>query len=602
MPEITPPRWDLSNVYPGLDSPQFAADTERRQQMLDEMENLITSLEALDASRDADLVTNRVNHMLTEIDKLLLLDNTMGAFIHSFVATDSFNKDAMRKLSEFEKVSVRMDKLETRLRAWVGKIAPLLPQITAAPGPAQDHAFWLKEVAEQSRYLMSQPEEALAAELNLSGANAWQKLQGTITSQMTVNFELDGKVQTLSMPALINLRSHPDEEVRRRAYEAENQAWYTVREVLAAALNGVKGTAVTLNQHRGRTDALHSALDINRIDRQTLDAMLTAMRESLPMFGRYFQAKARKLGKEKLPWWDIFAPGGKNIRAYTYAEARAFVLDNFAKFSPDLSNFARRAFDGNWIDAEQRSGKRGGAFCMSVPGVKESRVLLSFDGSLDVVSTLAHELGHGFHNDCMFKAGRTELQRTSPMTMAETASIMCETIVMEAVLEQAKDPNEVSAILENMLTGDSQVIVDIYSRFLFETEVFKRREQAELSADEFCEIMESAQKEAYGDGLDERYLQKWMWTWKPHYYSGGLSFYNFPYAFGLLFATGLYAIYQQRGTEFVKDYMDLLASTGEAPAADLAARFGIDIRTRKFWEDSLKVAEKRVDRFCEIVG
>ncbi|MFZ3080062.1 MAG: hypothetical protein WA109_10275, partial [Bellilinea sp.] len=226
MPEITPPRWDLSNVYPGLASPEFAAATERRQQMLGEMENLVASLEALDASSDADLVASRINYMLTEFDKLLLLDNTMGAFIHSFVSTDSFNKEAMRKLSEFEQVSVRMDKLETRLRAWIGKIAPLLPQLTAAPGPAQDHAFWLQEVAEQSRYLMSQPEEALAAELNLSGANAWQKLQGTITSQMTVDFELDGKVQTLSMPALINLRSHPDEDVRRRAFEAESQAWH----------------------------------------------------------------------------------------------------------------------------------------------------------------------------------------------------------------------------------------------------------------------------------------------------------------------------------------------------------------------------------------
>jgi pepF/M3 family oligoendopeptidase len=506
----------------------------------------------------------------------------------------------MRKLSEFERVAVRSDKLETRLRAWVGKIAPLLPEITAQPGPAKDHAFFLQEAAQQSRYLMSQPEEALAAELNLSGANAWQKLQGTLTSQLTVEFELDGKVQTLSMPALINLHSHPDEDVRRRAYEAENKAWESVKEPLAACLNGVKGMAVTLNQHRGRTDAVHAALDINRIDRQTLEAMLTAMKESLPMFERYFASKARKLGKEKLAWWDLFAPGGKSTRTYTYPEARAFVLDNFAKFSPDLSDFARRAFDHHWIDAEQRSGKRGGAFCMSVPAVQESRVLLSFDGSLDVVSTLAHELGHGFHNDCMYKAGRTELQRRSPMTMAETASIMCETIVMEAVLAQAKDPDEVWAILENSLTGDSQVIVDIYSRYLFESEIFKRREQAELSADEICEVMEQSQKTAYGSGLDERYLQKWMWTWKPHYYFTGLDFYNFPYAFGLLFGTGLYAIYQQRGPDFVPEYKALLASTGMGDAASLAARFGIDIRDQAFWASSLRVIAERIERYIQL--
>lgn len=600
MTNTTPPRWDLTNVYPGLDAPEFLADTDRREKLLTELEARLTEMEKLDATSAAADVTRRVNGFLTEFNQYALLENTMGAYIHSFVSTDSFNKTAMRKLSEFEQVAIRTDKLETRLRAWVGKIATLLPKITAEPGPVQDHAFFLKEAAEQSRYLMSQTEEALAAELSLSGANAWNKLQGTITSQLTVEFELDGKVQTLSMPALINLRSHPDEDVRRRAYEAESKAWQSVKEPLAACLNGVKGTAVTLNQHRGRTDAVHRALDINRIDRQTLDAMLTAMKESQPMFERYFQSKARKLGKEKLPWWDVFAPGGKKSHTYSYPEARAFVLDNFTKFSPDLAAFAQRAFDHNWIDAEQRSGKRGGAFCMSVPGVKESRVLLSFDGSLDVVSTLAHELGHGFHNDCMFKAGRTELQRMSPMTMAETASIMCETIVMEAVLAQATDPDEVLAILESSLTGDAQVIVDIYSRFLFESEIFKRREQAELSADEFCEIMEQSQKAAYGSGLDERYLQKWMWTWKPHYYFAGLDFYNFPYAFGLLFGTGLYAIYQKRGASFVPEYKALLASTGMADAASLAARFGIDIRQPDFWRSSLAIIGKRVERYLAL--
>ncbi|MHB8192681.1 MAG: M3 family oligoendopeptidase [Bellilinea sp.] len=600
MSATVPPRWDLSNVYPGLDSPQFSADIERWKSMLGDLEKRVSGLESLDASSDPALVTRQVNDLLTELNNTLLLGHTLSAYINSFVSTDSFNTFAMRKESEFERISVQANILNTRVKAWIGKIAPLLPQITAAPGPAQEHAFMLSETAEQSKFLMSPAEEALAAELNLSGANAWDKLQGTVTSQMTVDFELDGKVQKLSMPALINLRSHPDEDVRRRAYEAENAAWQSMKEPLAAALNGVKGTSVTLNKHRGRTDALHSALEINRIDRQTLDAMLTAMRESLPMFRRYFQAKARKLGKEKLAWWDLFAPGGKTSRTYTYEEARAFVLDNFAKFSPDLSDFARRAFDSGWIDAEQRSGKRGGAFCMSVPGVKESRVLLSFDGSLDVVSTLAHELGHAFHNDCMFKAGRTELQRTTPMTMAETASIMCETIVVEAVMEQAKDADELWAILEAALTGDSQVIVDIYSRFLFESEIFKRREQAELSADEFCEIMENAQKEAYGDGLDERYLQKWMWTWKPHYYSSYLAFYNFPYAFGLLFGTGLYAIYQQRGASFVPEYKALLASTGMGDAAALAARFGIDIRQPDFWRGSLSIIGKRVEGYSAL--
>jgi oligoendopeptidase F len=186
------------------------------------------------------------------------------------------------------------------------------------------------------------------------------------------------------------------------------------------------------------------------------------------------------------------------------------------------------------------------------------------------------------------------------MTLAETASIMCETIVTQAALKQTTDPQEVLAILEAQLNNASQVVVDIYSRYLFETEVFERREKAELSSDELNDIMERAQKATYGDGLDERYLQKFMWTWKPHYYSPNLSFYNFPYAFGLLFATGLYAVYQKRGADFVPDYKNLLASTGEERAAELADRFGINIRTRKFWADSLAIIGKQVERYCEL--
>ncbi len=239
---------------------------------------------------------------------------------------------------------------------------------------------------------------------------------------------------------------------------------------------------------------------------------------------------------------------------------------------------------------------------MGVQKVKESRVLCNFDGTLDQVSTIAHELGHAFHNECAYQAGKTPLQQSTPMTMAETASIMCETIVMQAVLAQTSDPQDELAILETMLIGDSQVIVDIYSRYLFEKEVFERRQQAELSADDFCEIMERAQKATYGEGVDEQHLNRYMWAWKPHYYRAGLSFYNFPYAFGLLFGIGLYAIYHQRGPSFVPEYKSLLASTGEDSAADLAARFGIDIRSRKFWEDSLAVIAERIERYCALAG
>ena len=595
-----PPHWDLSNVYPALDSPRLAADMRDLEAQIATLAEQVAGLPADITAYDDHQLAYLVGAMIEKINALLVLGGTIEAYIASFVSTDSYNQQAMRLLSQFEQIFVRGQKALTAFSAWVGTTGERLPALTTANRVNQAHDFFLRETRDQSRYLMPAALEDLAADLNLNGANAWGKLQGTVTSQLSVDFELDGQVQSLPMPALINLHGHPDEDVRKRAYQAEMKAWESVQAPLAAAMNGIKGAVNVLNRRRGREDSLHSAIDGARIDRPTLEAMLGAMHDSFPTFRRYFHAKARRLGKEKLAWWDVFAPAGKAERTFSFEEARSFILQNFAAFSPDLEAFARRAFDHRWIDAEQRKGKRGGAFCMGVPGVKESRVLCNFDGSLDQVSTIAHELGHAFHNECMYAAGKTELQQQTPMTLAETASIMCETIVVEAALRQAASPGEGLNILETGLIGDAQVIVDIYSRYLFEKEVFERREAAELSPEELCEIMERAQKATYGDGLDERYLHKYMWTWKPHYYSADRSFYNFPYSFGLLFGIGLYAIYQQRGPAFVPDYQRLLASTGEAPAADLAARFGIDIRSQAFWENSLGVIAARIDRYTKI--
>ena len=601
MTAQTPPRWDLTNVYPSLSSKEYSADFEKLNLLIAKMETLINEKAAVVTAKDEASSIGKLAQEFTEhFNALLLVAGTMRAYIESFVSTDSYNKEALRKESEFDQVAVKINQLETQLLAWIGKVADRLPDMFKVVPALEAHRYFLEESARQSRYLMSEAEEMLAAELSLSGSTAWSKLQGMLTSQASTEIEVDGEIKRLPSPALINLRSHSDGETRKRGYEAEDKLWTTLKVPLAAALNGIKGEVNVLNRRRGREDAVHSAIDAAHIDRQSLDAMLGAMHDSFPMFRRYFKAKAKYLGKEKLPWWDLFAPVGEIKSDYTFEEAKEVILSNFGRFAPELQAFAANAFAHHWIDAEQRDGKRGGAFCMDVPGVGESRILSNFDGSFDQVSTLAHELGHGFHNDCAVKAGKTEIQKFTPMTLAETASIMCETIVTSALLKEVTNPQQELAILESQLNNDSQVIVDIYSRYLFEKEVFERREKTELNADELCEIMEEAQKATYGDGLDERYLQKWMWTWKPHYYSSGLSFYNFPYAFGLLFATGLYAIYQQRGADFVPDYINLLASTGEAPAADLAARFGIDIRTRQFWEDSLKICEKRVDRFCEI--
>ena len=595
------PRWDLSSVFPGLDSAELKnaiaksqADIAALEAYLDEHHISKTG----STTHTADQFAGIINGYLERANALLRLFYTVGTYISLTVSAHSFNTTARRMMSEIEPLSVRLSQIDTRFTGWLGGLQHLLPDALALGGLAAQHAFYLHETAEQSRYMMSEPEEALAAELNMSGASAWRKLQGTITSQLTVDFERNNTVEKLSMPALINVMQHdPDSEIRREAYEKEHAAWQSVKEPLAACMNGVKGATVVLNRKRGRADALAASVDDARIDRATLDAMMGAMRDSFPMFRKYLRAKARRLGHDGgLPWWDLFAPVGKSERTYTWDETQHLVISNFAQFSPRLAGLAQTAFDQHWIDAEQRSGKRGGAFCSDVAAVDESRILCNFDGSLDQVSTVAHELGHAFHN--YTQVGKTPLQTITPMTLAETASILCETLLIDAALREAKTADEELAILETDLIGKTQIIVDITSRYLFEQEVFERRATAELSADDLCEIMLRCQKDTYGDGLDECYLHQWMWTWKPHYY--GRSFYNFPYAFGLLFATGLYAIYQKQGAAFVPDYIELLASTGEGSAADLAARFGINIRERAFWQASLDVIGQRIERYCAL--
>ncbi|UCG23862.1 MAG: M3 family oligoendopeptidase [Chloroflexota bacterium] len=602
------PHWNLSNVYTGLEEADFVGAMQDLRAGLNKLDDLLATRDigrggAIPA--DAAELAAVLADYLHQMNALLRRYYTLEVYVYSFVCTDSFNTTAKRIESELELLGVRLRRQEVLFRGWIGTIdetAGLLDAAALHSAVVKEHAFYLRETAEQSKYLMPAGEETLAAELATSGANAWARLQGVITSQVQAPFERDGQVQELPITVIQNFYHDPDESVRRQAYESELAAWVSAREPLAACLNGVKGSVVTLDARRGRQDALHRTLDQARMDRETLEAMLGAMRESFPAFRRYWQNKARRLGKEKLAWWDIQAPVGRQEQHYSYAEARSFILRQFATFSGRLVDLSKRAFDENWIDAEPRHGKVGGAFCMSVPSVKESRILCNFDGSLEQLTTIAHELGHAYHNECL--AGRSPLGRRTPMTLAETASIFNQTIITDATLSQAKDSQEELAILESFLADAAQVIVDIFSRYLFETEVFRRRAEAELSANDYCEIMTRCQRETYGDGLDGNYLHPYMWAWKPHYYGPDFSFYNFPYAFGLLFGLGLYGIYQGAGRqgqqEFLAQYDSLLASTGEATPDDLARRFGIDLRQPAFWQAGLKVIEDRIDRYIAL--
>ena len=589
------PRWDLAPFFPGVDSAELDAAVDSALAAIEELERDFAREGVGGAEPAREPSAESFERLLGGLNDTIERVTLVGAYLYLLVTADSRDEAAQARMSELGRHDARLTKLATRFTAWLGAID--VEALIERSEMARGHAFALREAREEARHLMAQGEEELAADLDLAAGAAWRRLHGDVSSQLGVAFERDGERRELPMSEIRSLAHDRDRELRRRAYEAELGAWEAASVPLAAALNSIKWQVLTLAERRGWESPLEAALFANRIDETTLEAMLAAAREAFPDLRRYLRAKGRALGLDAPAWYDIFAPVGGGGREWSYAAARAFVVEQFGRYSPRLRDYAARAFAEEWVDAEPRPGKADGAFCMHVRG-DESRVLANYTPAYYGVSTLAHELGHGYHN--LQRAPLTPIQRQTPMTLAETASTFCETIVRQAALAQAS-PGEQLEILEGSLQDSTQIVLDVTSRYLFERRLFERRRERELSAPELCELMLETQRETYGDGLDGEHLHPYMWAVKGHYYSADRSFYNFPYMFGLLFGLGLYARYRDDPERFRAGYDDLLAQTGSADAATLAARFEINVRSPGFWRSSLAVIRADVDRFEALV-
>jgi len=585
------PHWDLTTLFPSMDSREFReefaglkAEIPTLAALADEYGIRKPASPAVDAT-----VVARFEEATRRLNSFYERYRIVGVFLHGFISTDATNEQAQGLQSELRTAAVTLDQLWTRYVAWVGGLD--VEALLAASATAREHELLLRKAAVQARHQMSEAEENLGSELAPASVSGWARLHSDMTALITVPVALEGEDRVLPMSAVRALANHADRAVRQAAYEAEIAAWQRVEVPLAAALNGVKGYQGILRRRRGWEDDIEPTLLSNSIDRDTLAAMQAACVESFPDFRRYAHAKARALGLERLSWFDVNAPVGGATRAYSWADAEDFIREQFGAYSPRMAEFADRTFRERWIDAEPRPGKEGGAFCAgSRPG--KSLVLMNYDGSLNSISTLAHELGHAYHNLCL--EARAPLQSRTPSTLAETASIFCETIAFEAVLARTTGAERLAA-LDTSLQRDLMVVVDIHSRFLFERGVFERRRTRELAPSEFSALMLEAQGETYGDAVDPDTYHRYMWAVKGHYY--GPTFYNYPYTFGLLFGLGLYARYQADGDAFRAGYDDLLSATGLHDAATLAARFGIDTRSIDFWRGSLDVIRRNIAQF-----
>jgi len=593
------PRWSVADLHTSLEARSFgdameqvAADVDRLIAQFDELGIGATDRRTPTAA-DGAATTIAIEQFNRTADALDLLD----VYVYSIVSTDSRDDRAQSVMSELRVVDARLRPLLARLAEWVASLG--VDDLVQHSQVALGHVGPLHRLARRAEHQMPDTEENLYAELSTTGSGAWGRLHRDMTSQLTARVELPGSSESLPMPAVRGLATDIDPVVRRAGYDAEMAAWPSIEVPVAAAMNAIKGEANIVNRRRHWESPLDASLFANSVSRRTFEAMQSAVVDSLPDLRRWMRAKATLHGHAAgsgLPWWDLVAPSPVAPAGLTWDEGVDIVREAFAEFSPALGGLLDRALDERWIDAAPRDGKTGGAFCMPFVGDR-SLVLLNWSGSADSAQTTAHELGHAYHNTTL--AGRTSLQRRLPMALAETASIFCETLVVEAGLSRL-DGGQRLALLDVDLQGTNQVVVDIHSRFLFETEVFARRRRRTLGAAELGEMINDAQQVAYGDGLDQSTAHPYMWLLKPHYY--GSHFYNWPYTYGLLFGLMLQGRYRDDADRFRAGYDDLLSRAGMDTAEQLAASFGLDVTDEQCWHDALDVVRRRIDEYEQLAA
>ena len=582
--------WDLSKLYASFDAPEYLNDIEALKQAAEDAVNQARSMEVSVPALEAAI---RVN------ERAATLATKTMSFAQLTLAADANCEPAMAAYARLLPIMNRLEEATSALSAKLGPVGSL-DELIEQSDLLKAHAFLLRRLKENARHVIDPALEPTVLRMQMTGGSAWEQLRDQLDGNHTVDMTLDMETRTLPLSAVRGMANSPEADVRKAAYEAELEAYPKMEIPMAACLNGIKGEARTMAELKHYDSVLDMALDGANMDRATLHALLEAMEESLPMFRRYFRLKARMLGYEGgLKFYDLFAPVGKAKGDYTPEDAREILVRELGAFSPRMADMINRAFDERWIDMFPREGKGGGAFCSGMHPLGISYVLANFEGSYGSVSTLAHELGHAYHNECM--KDLPILMADYPMPLAETASIFNETLLAQKILEKADRDTRI-ALLEQQLSDAAQVIVDIMSRYLFESEVVARRADTTLSPRELCEIMLDAQKKTYGDGLDPECLHPYMWACKSHYYSTDVHFYNFPYAFGQLFAVGVYALYEEKGADFLPDYEKLLRSAGSGMVRDVAASVGIDVADVNFWRGSLKVFADKLDELEQLAG
>ena len=574
-------QYSLVEIYPSYESTEFQNDFKK-------IDSLFAEFDKIKLEDNIDCVKSvikKLEEINTTIFRLFTYIELNQAINTTDEKTTYYSNNLSAKLSDYAKTFTIIDK-------FLGSITCDITQDEYL----KQYEFFFKNKKEALKHVLPEDIEEVIAKMKLSSSNAWEFMFNFLTSKASVEFR--GEEKTLS--EIRNLAYSEDAQTRKEAFYSELKLYDSIKDSIAFSLNNIKQEVNTTSKMRGFESALAESLENSRLKRETLDALWSSIDDYLPHFRKYFKHKAKLLGYEGgLKFYDLFASIGESNRTFTVEEAQEFLLKHFATFSDDMVQMVKGAFDNNYVDYFPRKGKVGGAFCSNLPYIKQSRVMMNFDGSLSSVLTLAHELGHAYHG--LHVENHLPLNWDYPMPVAETASIFNENLIMSAALNEASEEEKIT-LMESQISDCAQITVDIYSRFLFEKEVFDRKLDHFMMSEELEEIMRNAQEKTYGDGLDPETYHPFMWACKPHYYSASFSFYNYPYSFGGLFSRGLYAIYKENPEGFVEKYQELLHATTINTCEDVAKVMNIDLTKKDFWLKSLESIKEEIDEFIELTS
>lgn len=583
-------RWELDSIFPGgSGSAEFAdflrsikQDKEHLQRVLRDLSNeettrLVAQLPELIEKLQS--VSARLREAMSYIACLMSQDTSdQRAF--------ELNNQVMTLQAEYESV---MNDFSRKL-AYIPEAEwkALLEQALF-----RDLAFNLQEQRDDVKDMFPSEQEAMWQDLCIDGYHGWSELYDTIVSRIHVQC---GK-ETLSVAQAANKLNHPNREVRKEAFEGWEAAWADAEQLCAAALNRIGGFRLSSYKHRGWSSVLVEPLKMNRMTEDSLQAMWQAINEAKPVFVEYLHSKAARMGLERLSWYDVDAPITDAVQHVSYEEAAQLIQQHFASFSPKMADFAKKAFHERWIEAEDRPGKRPGGFCTPFPVSKQTRIFMTYGGTASNVATLAHELGHAFHQHVM--DDMPELTQQYAMNVAETASTFAEWIVADAALLQAEDDEVRLKLLDEKVQNAVAFYMNIHARFLFEMRYFEERAHGIVSPARLSELMESAQREAYCDALDEWHPR--FWASKLHFYLTDVPFYNFPYTFGYLFSAGLYAKARKSPDGFEDAYIHLLRDTGRLTVEQLAQKhLHVDLTKPDFWREAVAITVEDAKAFITL--